>query len=170
MTSDYEHALQIAWVGSDDDTAALAAFFVAHVDPSYISHGEIFCGRATTPDAWAPDLFAVVRAELDEIVAGDPTEKRAFLARSGGSLVAMGIVALELAARAPHAVIEDIVVDRARRGQGLGGRVLSSLTAMLHELGARSLFLESGIHNERAHAFFHDAGFHTVSVVMRKEL
>jgi len=112
----------------------------------------------------------VVRTELDEIVASDPTEERAFLARSDGALVALAVVAIELAARAPHAIIEDVAVDRARRGQGLRGRVLSSLTAMLHGLGARSLFLDSGLHNERAHAFFHDAGFHTVSVVVREEL
>lgn len=169
MTTDNE-PVSLTWIGSDEDTGELAAFFVAHVETSYISHGEIFCGRATAPDAWVPDLAAVIRAELDAIVAGDPDDKRAFVARQSGALVGLGIVALRLNARAPHAQLEDVVVDSAWRGRGVGAQILATLVERLRELGARSLFLESGIQNERAHHFFREAGFTTVSVVMRKEI
>lgn|GEM_PF-4809057 len=50
MTSAHDHALQNAWAGAAEDTAALAAF-VAHVEPSCISHGAVLCGRATSPYA-----------------------------------------------------------------------------------------------------------------------
>lgn len=169
MTTD-DAPVRLTWIAPGDDTAELAAFFVAHVDTSYISHGEIFCGRATGPDAWVPELLAVIRAELDEIVAGDPNDKRAFVARQSGILVGMGIVALRITARAPYAQLEDVVVDSARRGCGLGKQILATLVDWLRDLGARSLFLESGIHNESAHKFFLDANFTTVSVVMRKEI
>jgi len=88
----------------------------------------------------------------------------------GGVVVGMGIVALELDGQTRYAVLEDVVVDGTQRGQGLGRWLLAKLMGLLRDMGVQSMFLESGVRNERAHSFFHVAGFTTVSVVMRKEL
>jgi ribosomal protein S18 acetylase RimI-like enzyme len=161
--------LTVAWAdkeGSDD----LAAFFVSHVDVSYISHGEIFCGRATSPTTWVDDLEAVVAKDLAGILSGADEGKRVMTAYRDGKLVALGIVALELDSPTPHAVLDDLIVDRAVRGEGIGRQALSSLEDLLRKEGATLVFLESGIDNHGAHVFFQRAGFSTGSVVMRKHL
>jgi ribosomal protein S18 acetylase RimI-like enzyme len=160
----------VAWASRDADTAGLAAFFVQNVDASYISHGEVFCGRATDPRTWAPDLEQVVRRELDGILAGAEPCTRVAVAREGGALVGWAIVELVDGPRHRHAVIEDVIVATAARGVGRGKAFLDALIALLRAEGVGALFLESGIANARAHAFFAREGFEVVSKVMYRSL
>ena len=162
--------LDVAWAPPGTDTAALAAFFVQNVDPSYISHGEVFCGRALDPRTWVPDLEGVVRAELDGILGSVDPGHRVAVAHEDDRLVGLAIVELVVGPRSRHAVIEDVVVASAERGAGRGKAFLDALVALLRGEGVRALFLESGIANARAHAFFAREGFEVVSKVMYRSL
>ena len=159
----------LRWADAHTDATALARFFAANVDPSYISHGEVFCGRALDPHTWAPDLEEVVRAEIVRIVS-EGGGHRVGVVTLEGVTVALAILEIDLEARLPHAVIEDVVVARDARGGGLGTWVLDALTERLRAEGVRALFLESGIQNARAHAFFAREGFEVVSKVMYRPL
>lgn len=154
------------WAGPSEDAEALAGFFVSNTDPSYISHGEILCGRAVDPTTWVTNLREVVCEEFTGILAGHKPDSRVAIARHEGALVGLAIVAFD----GDRAVLEDMVIASDLRGRGLGREFLSGLEALLREQGVRVVLLESGIHNAGAHAFFHREGFDTVSVTMLKEL
>ena len=157
------------WADAHADAGALARFFVATVDPSYISHGEVFCGRALDPHTWAPDLSDVVCAEIARIVSEDGG-RRVGVVTHEGVTVALAILAIDLHARLPYAVIEDVVVARDARGSGLGKWTLNAFAERLRAEGVRALFLESGAKNARAHAFFAREGFEVVSKGMYRAL
>lgn len=154
--------LQIEWASSGGEE--LAKFFTSNVDPSYISHGEILCGRALDPSTWSPDLHAVVCRELESIFSNEKSGSRVGTAYLSGSLAGLAIVAVT----GQHAVLEDLVVAKSMRGQGVGKRFLAELEKLLRELGVTRVFLESGTHNKNAHSFFHSTGFEAISINMSK--
>ncbi|PKL07564.1 MAG: hypothetical protein CVV51_13430, partial [Spirochaetae bacterium HGW-Spirochaetae-7] len=70
----------------------------------------------------------------------------------------------------PYAFLNDIVVDPASRERGLGSVLVARLKEDLLSAGIDRLFLESGIGNLRAHAFFERHGFRKLSVAMMADL
>lgn len=170
MEKDRNKEVVISWLVAESDIHSLSDFFVSHVDASYISYGDIVCGRARGSEQWVPDLSEVILEELKDIASGASDKKRILTVHSEGDIVALGIVNLSLESHTPHAVIEDIIVHREHRGGGLGAQILEYLSNHLRELGVQTLFLESGIRNSRAHDFFGRCGFQPVSIVMRRTL
>lgn len=67
----------------------------------------------------------------------------------------------------PSAIAEDVVVDQACRGQGVGRRMMEHARAMAREAGAYKLALSSNQKRTRAHAFYESLGFqrHGISFV-----
>ncbi len=166
-------ALHIAWCSRREEADALAEFFVRHVQPGYISHGEIQLGRAEDEHRWSRDLRERVAAEVRSKIpepAQPPGGPRVLAASDGGELVAMALVTFHQDGGAPYGVLEDLVVHSARRRQGIGDAVLHWIEGEARAWGAARLFLESGIHNEAAHAFFERHGFRTCSITMMKAL
>jgi ribosomal protein S18 acetylase RimI-like enzyme len=68
----------------------------------------------------------------------------------------------------PSAIAEDVVVDQARRGQGIGRRMMEHARALAREAGAYKLALSSNQTRTRAHAFYDSLGFerHGISFVI----
>jgi len=68
----------------------------------------------------------------------------------------------------PSAVVEDVVVDEARRGLGIGRRMMDEAVAKARESGCYKLALSSNQRRTRAHAFYESLGFerHGVSFVI----
>jgi GNAT superfamily N-acetyltransferase len=163
--------LNIDWCEDEATVPELVAFFLRHVQPSYISHGEVMDDRATDFGVWAPDVAEVLTRELTEAVApGHSPDRRVALARDGDELVAFALLRVERRPNLTYASLSDLVVSTEHRGDGIGREQLRWLEARLAELGVRKLFLESGVGNEGAHRFFHREGFRTCSVVMVKDL
>jgi ribosomal protein S18 acetylase RimI-like enzyme len=164
----------IYWCSDHSEIPVLAEFFAIHVTPDYISHGEIQTGRAEEFDRWSPDLVEVVAEEMRGALAFADSNssigrRRILAARSSGDLVALAIVRFQ-AARFPYGVIEDVIVDRALRGQEIGSRVLEWIEQRAREQGISRLFLESNSRNRHAHAFFKKHNFNICSVIMVKTL
>ncbi len=149
------------------DAPALARFFVDHVTPDYISHGELTTGRATAPGVWAPDLEARVLAEMREAIAEPKHHRQVLTARKADELLAVCMVCRD---ERGIATIEDLVVAQSQRGQGVGRAVVEAVLAALAADGVVQVLLESGVANAGAHRFFEGLGFEMVSKVFYRRV
>lgn len=167
MTTENIAALSTRWAGTDE-WATAADFITAAIqpDPSYISHGEIQAGLSTNGRSWAADLAEKMQADF-----ADPgPDRRIVLAFEGEALVCVGVVLKCFDARANYVVVEDIAVSPAARSGGVGRRVMAFIEEQARAWGADWAFMESGIHNDRAHAFFERLDYQPISKVFAKAL
>lgn len=151
----------------NDDVQALSDLFWDTVssDISYVSHGELQMGIAEREGVLAADgKRKWQRYIVDKISA--PTS-RVFVAEDDGAV--RGFVVVEIASDGdlPFGVICDLIVRRDMRGAGLGGILLDVGRRWLCDRGVASVYLESGVGNHNAHAFFERHGFRMVSHVFR---
>lgn len=72
---------------------------------------------------------------------------------------------------APSAIVEDVVVDAAYRGQGIGREMMAHAISQARAAHCYKLALSSNRKRERAHAFYESLGFerHGVSFVINPE-
>ena len=75
-----------------------------------------------------------------------------------------------MALRGPAGVLHDIVVDPARRGEGVGGMLLDATLAALRDRGAPRVVLSTAERNEPAQRLFARAGFRRTMVEMTRAL
>jgi GNAT superfamily N-acetyltransferase len=71
---------------------------------------------------------------------------------------------------APSAIVEDVVVDPARHGQGIGQHMMRFVMEKCREKGCYKLMLSSSAKRERAHAFYETLGFERHGFSFRIEL
>jgi GNAT superfamily N-acetyltransferase len=168
--------LRIDWCSDPRRAQELAEFFAQNVGPEYISHSELQGPRALSPDRWRDDLPGILRQEIAPRLAQTqrsiprPTSQPILVAESDGAVVALSFVTFAGTAGVPFAIVEDLIVAPSMRSQGIGKAVLDWIAAEARSRRIGRLFLESGIHNERAHHFFENEGFHPCSVVMIRSL
>ena len=74
-----------------------------------------------------------------------------------------------MALRGPAGVLHDIVVDPARRGQGVGRMLLDATIAELRARGAPRVVLSTADRNEAAQRLFARAGFRRTMIEMTRE-
>jgi len=159
----------IAWTHDVSLAPALARFFVSNVGSTYISAGEVTDGRALDFAHWVPDLEAGMEGELVAALSGTVPVRVATVLR-GDVVVGVALVHWVADARVPHAVLDDVVVGATERGQGTGHTLVEFIEAEARLAGLQTLFLESGLGNTRAHAFFERCGFRPCSIQMAKRL
>jgi ribosomal protein S18 acetylase RimI-like enzyme len=162
-----------AWADKDADHSTLADFFVRNVDPQYISHSEMQFGRAIDEQTWNPELRAKLFDEFAESCHGGLSPNQVdgvVVGRLTNEVVLIAVVHVHFETPVPFAVLEDIVVKRECRGQGIATAYLRWIETQARELNIRRLFLESGLDNDSAHHFFEHAGFKQCSIVMSKPL
>jgi N-acetylglutamate synthase-like GNAT family acetyltransferase len=59
----------------------------------------------------------------------------------------------------PFGVVENVIVTRHMRGQGLGSRLITHIESLARRHDCTKLMLLSGSHRPEAHAFFRNCGF-----------
>ena len=59
----------------------------------------------------------------------------------------------------PYAVIENVVVDEARRGTGLGKQIMAATLAFAWDAGCYKAMLMTGSKTPRTHEFYRACGF-----------
>jgi N-acetylglutamate synthase-like GNAT family acetyltransferase len=164
-----ETNLSIAWETRAEELRRVAQFLarIISADPTYISHGEV--QQALSPDgkSWASDLEARLCRAMEAI---DETRGACVARNPDGDIVGAAIVHWALDAEVNYAVLEDVAVAPDERSRGAGASIVEAIEAEARRRGARWLFLESGLHNERAHAFFARNGFQPMSKVFAKPL
>jgi GNAT superfamily N-acetyltransferase len=99
--------------------------------------------------------------QLLQRVVLDPSLGRAWLAtvdgKPAGYLLAVYVFSLEY--QGLTAEIDELFVDEAYRGLGLGGRLLDTAEHHFRLRGCTKVFLQVGRDNEAARAFYHSRGF-----------
>jgi ribosomal protein S18 acetylase RimI-like enzyme len=75
-----------------------------------------------------------------------------------------------MALRGPAGVLYDILVDPARRGQGVGRMLLDATLAALKARGAPRVVLSTAERNDDAQRLFARAGFRRTMIEMTREL
>ena len=152
------------------DALSEVAEFVSHAivgDPKYISHGEIQCGLSRDGVTWADNLPALMQ---EDIHAPDGDQRVAVARDDAGTLVGAAIVVTVQNARASYIVIEDVVVSPNARSGGVGKALIAFIEDDARSRGAEWAFLESGLHNDRAHHFFERLSYKPLSKVFGKAL
>jgi GNAT superfamily N-acetyltransferase len=85
-----------------------------------------------------------------------------YVAEAGGAIV--GTFALLVMDNLAHlgarsAIVEDVVVDAAQRGQGIGRAMMTHAASVCRGKGCYKMALSSNLKRERAHAFYDSLGF-----------
>ena len=107
-----------------------------------------------SPEAPLPGL-----EELAEVVATPATAL--LVARDdGGAIVGSLALLLERHTTGLDAVVHDVVVDEAARGQGVGEALTREAVRLAREAGARRVDLTSRPHRAAAHRLYERIGFH----------
>lgn len=155
-------------LAGDAEMGEVAQFFATRIalDPAYISHGEVQTGLSADGQHWVPDLTE----RMTEDFADRGPDRAIAVARIDGTLVGALVALTVQSERIDYLVIEDLVVDPAYRAHGIGAKLVSWAEDRARAAGISWLFLESGLHNEGAHAFFEKHGFHPMSKVFSKRV
>jgi N-acetylglutamate synthase-like GNAT family acetyltransferase len=85
-----------------------------------------------------------------------------FVLEEDGAIVAttyLNVIPNLTRAASPYAVIENVVVDEARRGNGLGKRVMAGTLKAAWEAGCYKAMLATGSSQPATHAFYRACGF-----------
>lgn len=109
-------------------------------------------------DTLADDAAAV--ASMAALLA-DPSLGRAWLVAAGGQPVGYAVLtfvhSIEFGGRCGF--VDELYVEPAARGRGVGRRALELVAAEARSLGVRVLLLEVSPENERAERLYRAAGF-----------
>jgi GNAT superfamily N-acetyltransferase len=97
----------------------------------------------------------------------DRDQRIALVAERAGAVIGMVTAQLVVstAEGGPSALVEDLVVDAAERGRGVGGRLLRELEARARVMGASRLQLLADRHNAGALRFYERAGWRPTQLV-----
>lgn len=164
-------APRLRWAYDAALAPVLAAFFIRHSDPTYISFGEMQEGRALSAQSWSPDLQDRLLTEFTEALGSTavPPTRQVAIAEVDDAIVGFAMVAFHPEAPRPYAVLEDVIVDRDRRGAGIGRSLVTWVLDACAQMGCPRVFLESGHRNHAAHDFFARLGFHPVATVLVRD-
>lgn len=97
-------------------------------------------------------------AELGDVVASPATDLFIAIA-DGGAIVGMATLVTFRIPTAMRAWIEDVVVDEAGRGKGVGTALTQAMVARARELGCRTVDLTSRPSREAANRLYQREGF-----------
>jgi ribosomal protein S18 acetylase RimI-like enzyme len=97
-------------------------------------------------------------AELEELI-GSPACHLLLARDAGGAIVGMLTLAIFRIPTGLRAWIEDVVVDEAARGQGVGAALTNAAIRLAEEHGARTVDLTSRPAREAANRLYQRLGF-----------
>jgi ribosomal protein S18 acetylase RimI-like enzyme len=101
----------------------------------------------------------------------DAGERRVATVTIDATIVGFALVELTRTDRArPFATLHDVVFSPSAQSLGLGNALFDWLAEQCRAQGMQRFFLESGVDNHRAHAFFKRQGFRQTSIVMMRDL
>lgn len=158
------------------DEQSLWKLFSEHLThhSEYISHGEIQMGvgqehydgnqRVTMLSANARHFWMkYIHANIL-----DPERSAVYKAVDmQNQIVGFCVVEIQEDGAAPYGMICDILVNEAARGTGIGKALLKTALQWLHQHQVQDVYLESGLQNLDAHAYFERQGFVKVSEIYK---
>ncbi|GAB2569502.1 GNAT family N-acetyltransferase [Kribbella endophytica] len=100
------------------------------------------------------------RSGFDRIIASESF--RLWVLEVDGDVVAttyLNLVPNLTRGSRPYAVVENVVVDKSRRGTGLGKQVMAGTLQAAWDAGCYKVMLMTGSKRESTHAFYRACGF-----------
>lgn len=141
MTSEPGRPADVRPATAADLPALMRLYRQLHPDDPAITDGS---DEATLAHILAMPALTVLVLEVDgEVVATTYLNVIPNLTRSAS----------------PYAVIENVVVDEARRGTGLGRRIMDATLSRAWAAGCYKAMLATGSSNPATHAFYRATGF-----------
>jgi ribosomal protein S18 acetylase RimI-like enzyme len=126
-----------------------------------------------TAGAATDDLVAALNALLPQLTSAATPISRATLATTlaqpgltlllardaAGTIVGTATLIIYQIITGRHARLEDVVVDDAARGQGIGAALTLEAIRLAREHGAVNMYLTSAPHRQAAHRLYERLGF-----------
>ena len=132
----------------------------------YISHGEIQMGIAIDKDNLSLNFKETWRNYLEENCSDTILVYSEF-----DTILGFIILSLEFDNDNSFGVIKDIVINKDKRGLGIGTLLMNEAFKVFNVVyNVDDIFLESGKDNHSAHNFFEKFGFECVSKVFMKKM
>ena len=153
---------------SPADLPAILDIFTACFTGEYVSHSEIWEGRADAAGAPSPAAPALLAAELPRMMEAFPGGVP--VAESAGRLMGFAAAKIDNLGAADFGVVNDLCVLPEARRQGVGAALLEAVFDALRARSVALVFLESNLRNTGAHRLFETAGFRPLSHVFMKRL
>ena len=150
------------------DLPAILEVFTACFMAEYVSHSEIWEGRADAAGAPSPSAPALLAAELPRMIRDFPGGVQ--VAESAGRLIGFAAAKIDNLGAADFGVINDLCVSPEARRRGVGAALLNAVFDALRSRSVGAVFLETNLRNTTAHRLFHEAGFQPISQVFMKRL
>lgn len=132
---------------------------------SYISHGEIQMGIATDSKNLSDQYKYKWRKYLDAQI--DEFPETILVYEQEGTIKGFIIGEIDTDRDEEFGVICDLVVLSESRNKKIGSRLLNALLNKFSDSGIKDYYLESGVDNKDAHAFFENKGFEKISSIFR---
>jgi len=119
-------------------------------DPELLAAVHRLLPQLTTSNVTPP-----TREQLAEVIASSDL----FVAHDGAAIVGMGTLAAYRTPVGVHGWIEDVVVDDAARGAGIGEALTRAMIERARAKGVRTLALTSNPRREAANRLYQRLGF-----------
>lgn len=163
-------AIQIAWAQSSQEKASASALLSALMgqDNAYISHSEIQWGLSEDGQSWAERAQADLHTYFVQFL--EEGGQMALALDGEGALLAAAAVQWNTHTPTRFAIVQDLIVAPSARSLGVGASLMHFIEQEAKARQMAWVFLESGVRNHRAHAFFAHAGYGPVSHSFAKRL
>jgi ribosomal protein S18 acetylase RimI-like enzyme len=159
----------------------MSDIFVRRARPSDTpSLGKLGVVMVRTHYDFDPKRFLPVTPQTEQgygsFLAGQLDEAKAILlvAERNGEVLGYAYATVEgydyMSLRGPAGVLNDIVVDPAERGRGIGRMLLEATLAELETHAVPRVVLSTAQQNEAAQQLFEHAGFRRTMIEMTREL
>jgi len=124
--------------------------------------GQLWPGKQLDPVA--------LRRVYDRSLASD--QQLYLCVESGKRVVGFGSLSIKsnLWSEALVGYVDEMVVDEAHRGRGIGKQILDCLILWARERGCNRIELDSAFHRKDAHAFYERQGFQSRAYLYSKLL
>jgi GNAT superfamily N-acetyltransferase len=119
---------------------------------------------------FAPDTSR--QAEGLRRILSSPAVGAILAARDGADIVGMVNVlfTVSTALGTPVALLEDVIVDPAQRGRGLGGQLVDAAIAFARAAGCGRITLQTDADNVDAHRFYRRHGFEASTMLTMRRM
>lgn len=149
----------------EKDKIQIVELFCSNIkeQTSYISHGEIQMGIALDTENLADDFIEKWKAYLDNqmLQFGDTV----LIYEQDADIKGFIIGEIDCDRADDYGVICDLVVNPSSRNMGIGDALINTILDIFYSKNVVDIYLESGINNHTAHAFFEKKGFKKVSSI-----
>ena len=130
-----------------------------HISRVVIVTDEIYAAFQRLIPQLTTNVPPPTRADLDELVAFAGSTLLAARISEDSPIVGVATLSLVRAPTGVHARLEDVVVENAARGQGIGAALTAEVIRLAREMGANFLALTSNPRREAANRLYQQQGF-----------